>query len=163
MTPSQLTPDMKSSSSERGVSWSLFPYSFCNYQPLNFLNWQDHSKQHPLRGEERNQLLASMWPKITKIILNKQQMLIEMVTDLIIHYYRKLLLYTRFFKVREKVAMGKGNFKVKTITNQNLYNQYFLSITTSNEKFSSGNTVVHMLYTLQLSLLTGLYSYCSQP
>lgn len=43
-------------------------------------------------------------------------MLIEMVTDLIIHYYRKLLLYTRYFKVREKVAMGKGNFKVKTIT-----------------------------------------------
>lgn len=158
MTPSELTPDMKSSSSERGVSFSI-----CNYQPLNFLNWQDHSKQHPLRGEERNQLLASMWLKITKIILNKQQMLIEMVTDFIIHYYRMLLLYTRYFKVWEKVAIEKGNFKVKIITNQNLYNQYFLSITTSNEKFSSGNKLVHMLYTLHLSLLTGLYSYCSQP
>lgn len=86
-----------------------------------------------------------------------------MVTDVIIYSYRTLLLYTWHFKVREKVVIEKGNFKVKNTTDQNLYNQYFLSITTSNEKVSSGKKLVHMLYILQLSLLTGLYSYCSQP
>lgn len=60
MSPSQLTPDLKSSTSEKGVSWSLFPYKICNSQPLHHLNWQDHSKQHPLGGEQRNQLLASI-------------------------------------------------------------------------------------------------------
>lgn len=90
-------------------------------------------------------------------------MFTELVTDVIIHSYRALLLYTWYFKVREKVATEKGNFKVKIITDQNLYSQYFLSITTSNEKLSSENKLVHMLNILHLSLLTGLYSYCSQP
>lgn len=160
MTPSQLTPDLKSSTSEKGVSWSLFPY-ICNSQPLNSLNWQDHSKQHPLCGVGR--LLASIWLKIIKIILNKQQMLTKMVTDVITHSYRTLLLYAWYFKVREEVAIENGNFKVKITTDQDLYNQYFLSITTSNEKLSSGKKLVHMLYILHLFLLTGLYSYCSQP
>lgn len=48
-----------------------------------------------------------------------------MVTDVIIYSYRTLLLYTWHFKVREKVVIEKGNFKVKNTTDQNLYNQYF--------------------------------------
>lgn len=86
-----------------------------------------------------------------------------MVADVITHSYRALLLYTWYFKVKEKVAIEKGNFKVKITTDQNLYNQYFLNIITSNEKLFSGQKLVHMLYILHLSLLTGLYSYCSQP
>lgn len=48
-----------------------------------------------------------------------------MVADVITHSYRALLLYTWYFKVKEKVAIEKGNFKVKINTDQNLYNQYF--------------------------------------
>lgn len=146
----------------KGRFLESLPLQHLQYQPLNFLNWQDHSEQHPLCGKGRNQLLASIWLKIIKIILNKQQIFTEMVTDAIIHSYRTLLLYT-YFKVREKVTIEKGNFKGKITTDQHLYNQYFLSITTSNEKLPSGKKVVHMLYMLYLSLLTGLYSYCSQP
>lgn len=161
--PSQLPPDVRSSTAEKGVSCSLFPNNICNSPPLNFLNGQDHSKQHPLRGEGKKQLLVSIWLKIIEIILNKQQMPTEMVTDVITHSYRTLLLYTWYFKVRGKVAIEKGHFKVKITADQNPYNQYTLNITTSNEKLSSGKNLVHMLYILQLSLLTGLCSYCSQP
>lgn len=52
-------------------------------------------------------------------------MLTEMVTDVTIHSYRTLLLYTWYLKVREKVAREKGKFEAKITRDQNLYKQYF--------------------------------------